>query len=85
MKLQVKGLLGVESPKEGNAFQTTPSLRMKGCGICGGGRGCWQKPFSSYQRGRLKEDRLELTEMLDSAEVSEHANSRSVRADTGKR
>lgn len=75
----------MESPKEGKAFQITPSLRMKGRGICGGGRGCWQKPFSSYQRGRLKEDRLELSEMLDSAEVSEHANFSSVRADIGRR
>lgn len=78
----------MESPKEGKAFQITPSLRMKGHGICEGRSGCWQKkknPFSSYQRGRLKEDGLELCEMLDSAEMSEHANSSSVKADTGRR
>lgn len=44
-----------------------------------------KNPFSSYQRGRLKEDGLELCEMLDSAEMSEHANSSSVKADTGRR
>lgn len=47
--------------------------------------GAGEKPFSSYKRGRLEEDGLELSETLNSDEVSEHANSSSVRADIGRR
>lgn len=79
VKWHVKDLHGVKSPKEGKAFQITPSLWMKGHGICGG----WQNPFSSYQRGRLKEDRLDVGQRW--SEVSEHANSSSVRADIGRK